>query len=126
MDVGHKRSLSSIMTYLGKLGVDVELLKSKINDLVIKTFISAQPMLAHIYRLSQPNNHCNDMCFQILGFDIILDDKIEPYLLEVNHNPSLITDTPLDRFIKKKLVKDTLNLLHIDAKAKEQKVNRKL
>ena len=118
MDVGHKRSLSSIFTYLGKTGVDTDLLKQRINDLVVKTLISAQPFLAHMYRLSQPNNYANDMCFQILGFDIILDSKMQPFLLEVNHNPSLVADTPLDKFIKKKLVKDTLNLLHIDTKAK--------
>ena len=73
MDVGHKRSLSSIMTYLEKIGVNVERLKEKINDLVAKTLISAQPILSHMYRLSQPNNFGNDMCFHILGFDVILD-----------------------------------------------------
>ena len=76
MDVGHKRSYSSILIYLEKIGVDVTNLKEKINDLVIKTLISAQPLLSHIYKLSQPNNHSNDMCFQILGLDIILNDKL--------------------------------------------------
>lgn len=65
------------------------------------------------------------MCFQILGFDIILDSSYTPYLLEVNHNPSLITDTPLDKFIKKKLVKDTLGLLNVNVKRKEEKVMKK-
>lgn len=65
------------------------------------------------------------MCFQILGFDIILDSNYTPYLLEVNHNPSLITDTPLDKFIKKKLVKDTLGLLNVNVKRKEEKVMKK-
>lgn len=81
MDVGHKRSFSSILLYLEKNGVDIKSMKRKINDLVVKTLISAQPFLSHIYRLSQPNNLSNDMCFQILGFDIILDDNHDPYLL---------------------------------------------
>lgn len=63
------------------MGVDIKTLKSKINDLVIKTMISAQPFLTHIYRLCQPNNLSNDMCFQILGFDIILDEFYTPFLL---------------------------------------------
>jgi len=28
------------------------------------------------------------MCFQLLGFDIMIDSKLEPFLLEVNHSPS--------------------------------------
>ena len=65
------------------------------------------------------------MCFQILGFDIILDESYTPFLLQVNHNPSLITDTPLDKFIKKKLVKDTFSLLNINIRNKEAKVIKK-
>jgi len=37
------------------------------------------------------------MCFDLLGFDIILDNTFKPYILEVNHAPSLNLDTALDR-----------------------------
>lgn len=37
------------------------------------------------------------MCFEILGFDVIIDSKGKPYLLEVNHAPSFNDDTPLDK-----------------------------
>jgi len=39
------------------------------------------------------------MCFEILGFDVILDSRRKadgqpiPYLLEVNHAPSFNSDT---------------------------------
>jgi tubulin polyglutamylase TTLL6/13 len=36
------------------------------------------------------------MCFEILGFDIMLDSDLNPYLIEVNHTPSFTADTPLD------------------------------
>jgi tubulin polyglutamylase TTLL6/13 len=37
------------------------------------------------------------MCFEILGFDVIIDKKGKPYLLEVNHAPSFNDDTALDK-----------------------------
>lgn len=56
-------------------------MKDKINDSIVKTIITGQPLLAYLYRLSQPVNFANDMCFQILGFDILIDEKAEPMLL---------------------------------------------
>lgn len=53
------------------------------------------------------------MCFEILGFDIILDNKLKPTLLEVNHSPSFTTDTPLDHRIKYNVITDALSLIDL-------------
>jgi tubulin polyglutamylase TTLL6/13 len=53
------------------------------------------------------------MCFQILGFDIMLTSKLEPVLIEVNHTPSFETSTPLDMLVKRKLIEDTFKLMEI-------------
>ena len=58
------------------------------------------------------------MCFEILGFDIIIDHTYKPYLLEVNHTPSFTADTPLDALIKKNLIRDTITLMNINLKVK--------
>lgn len=58
------------------------------------------------------------MCFQILGFDIMLDRDCKPYLLEVNHSPSFSTDSPLDEKVKGDLIKDTVRLLGLTKKRK--------
>lgn len=42
----------------------------------------------------------------------------EPILLEVNHQPSLVTDSPFDLAVKKSLIMDTINLLNLDEKDK--------
>jgi tubulin polyglutamylase TTLL6/13 len=36
------------------------------------------------------------MCFEILGFDVLIDKNGTPWLLEVNHAPSFNCDTALD------------------------------
>lgn len=53
------------------------------------------------------------MCFEILGFDVFLDEKLKPWIIEVNHAPSFTTDSPLDFKIKKGLITDTIALLNL-------------
>ena len=50
-------------------------------------------------------------CFELLGFDIILDNKFKPWVLEVNHSPSLTCDAEIDLEVKQALLRDTLELL---------------
>ena len=47
------------------------------------------------------------MCFEILGFDVLIDADTKPWLLEVNQAPSFQTDSALDYQVKKALMKDT-------------------
>ena len=58
------------------------------------------------------------MCFEVLGFDIMLDSKCRPILLEVNHSPSFTTDSPLDHKIKSELIHDTIKLLGLSSNRK--------
>ena len=124
MGVGHKRSLTSVYQQLNQLGVNIEELKRKINDITIKTVICGLPLMGHQYKCSQPEDYTGSMCFHLLGLDIMLNSKAEPLLLEVNHTPSFTTDTPLDHKIKYNLIKDTLNLLNINVKNKMELFNR--
>lgn len=50
-------------------------------------------------------------CFEILGFDILITDKFECKLIEVNHSPSFSCDTELDLRIKKRLIDGVLNMI---------------
>ena len=65
------------------------------------------------------------MVFEVLGFDVLLDYKLRPFLLEVNHSPSFTTDTPLDQKIKRGLIKDTVTLLNLNPQRKEEYKKRK-
>ena len=67
-----------------------------------------------------PRNFSDDICFQILGFDIIIDSNLKPWLLEVNQSPSFSTDTPFDQTLKKNLIKDTIQLMNINCTVKRQ------
>jgi tubulin polyglutamylase TTLL6/13 len=50
----------------------------------------------------------------------MLTDKCEPILLEINHTPSFTTDTPLDQYIKFNYIRDSLVLMNINDKTKQE------
>lgn len=50
----------------------------------------------------------------------MFDHKLNPYIIQINYTPSFTADTPLDRFIKKKLISDALNLVGVNEKWKKE------
>jgi tubulin polyglutamylase TTLL6/13 len=60
----------------------------------------------------------DSMCFEILGFDILIDHKLKPWLIEINSAPSFATDTPLDFKLKKDVIADCLQILNLSSKKK--------
>jgi len=62
------------------------------------------------------------MCFELLGFDIILDKNLRPWLLEVNSAPSFGTDSPLDYEIKRGLFVDMFKILGLTLERKKEKL----
>jgi hypothetical protein len=101
--------------------VNVELVWKRIKNTIVKTVISVQPALSKFPKPWFPtdtNNslkNCGSQCFEILGFDILLDSKLKPWVLEVNHSPSFACDSILDKDIKLGVIKGALDLLNLNA-----------
>lgn len=60
-------------------------------------------------------NYCSEVpnlktCFELLGFDIIIDSQAKPWLLEVNSSPALSVDCKIDEMVKPKLIQDTVEI----------------
>lgn len=110
---GTKRSFSTLNKWFIKNGLSVKLIWSAIDDAIIKTTLVALPTLRRYYTQCFPNHVSSQACFQILGFDMILDRRLKPYVLEVNHSPSLHAPTSLDSDVKSALLYDTFRLLNL-------------
>ncbi len=116
-DTGHKRSLSSIWNTIDHNGGDSNAIIRKIEGIIVKTMCAVQPTLQSMYRSCQ--GECErTRCFEILGFDILLDYKLKPWLLEVNHSPSFSVDTPFDYKVKFDLISNAINLLNMKIESK--------
>jgi hypothetical protein len=72
----------------------------QIKDVTIKAMVAAQNDIQY-----------NPSCFEVYGFDMIIDGDFKVWLLEINSSPSLSRDTLLDDVIKQKLIDDTIELL---------------
>ena len=106
-DYGNKWSLSALLRHLAKADIDVPLLMARMEDLIIKTVIAGELPIASAVRSFVPH-HYN--CFELYGFDILIDGDLKPWLIEVNLSPALACDAPLDFKLKSHLLADFFSL----------------
>jgi len=126
---GSKRYIADVFKEIAsikKYNITVDELWGKISDIVIKTLLTIQPML------SQSCSTCHNglkvptsPCFEILGFDILLDSKLKAWILEVNHSPSFTCDTILDFEIKRGVIINALRMIDFDNLIRS-KLNKKI
>ena len=102
--------MSAVCKHLESAGVDLNLMWGRIYDLIVKSILSAENLI--FVNTKKLVNHRSN-CFELFGFDVILDSELKPWLLEVNLSPALSTDSPLDAYIKGNLISDTLTLIGI-------------
>jgi tubulin polyglutamylase TTLL5 len=85
----------------------MNLLWSRIYDVILKSLLSVD---GHV-QAGLKKMQSKSICFELLGFDILVDSDMKPWLMEVNLSPSLATESPLDLKIKSNLFVDTMNLM---------------
>ncbi|XP_029386382.1 tubulin monoglutamylase TTLL4 isoform X2 [Echeneis naucrates] len=116
---GHKWALKALWQYLGSKGVNTTLIWEKIKDIVIKTIIASEPYVNSLLKMHVQTPYS---CHELFGFDIMLDETLKPWILEVNISPSLHSNTALDLSIKGKMIRDLLNLAGFRIPQKEDVV----
>lgn len=76
---------------------------TQIQELIIRSLQSVQKVIIN-------DKHC----FELYGFDILLDDTLKPWLIEINASPSMTANTPSDYDAKIGLLEDTFAILDLE------------
>jgi tubulin polyglutamylase TTLL4 len=119
-----KWCFTELRSYFQAHDLDFDGCFDRIKDVVIKTLLAVEPQLCGEWARALENEAAGwgargpagahpASCFETYGFDVMIDDELKPWLLEVNICPSLSSGSPLDKRIKTKLVADTLTLVGI-------------
>ncbi|CAK1596204.1 unnamed protein product [Parnassius mnemosyne] len=99
---GGKMSVQNLRLYLeGTRGRPVtEKLFSDMQWLIVHSLKAVAPVMAN-------DRHC----FECYGYDIIIDNTLKPWLVEVNASPSLQSTTHNDRILKYKLIDNIISVV---------------
>ena len=50
-------------------------------------------------------------CYEMYGFDVLIDDALKPWLIEINASPSLSCSTENDRVLKMSVLNDVFSIV---------------
>eukprot|EP00038_Savillea_parva_P027287 m.58753 g.58753 ORF g.58753 m.58753 type:complete len:451 (-) comp7840_c1_seq1:1052-2404(-) len=78
----------------------VDACMADIDNLFLTTLQSVQPFMSSDRR-----------CFELYGYDVLLDTDLKPWLIEVNASPSLTADTPSDYKLKFGMLEDLFGVV---------------
>ena len=94
--------------YCEKKGYNYTEIFEKVKDIFIKLVLSIRKKT--INYIKKINLHSSNF-YHLIGFDIILDNNLKPYLLETNRRTSLRNDNEAEKYNAYNMIADTLNLI---------------
>eukprot|EP00775_Hariotina_reticulata_P013698 gene13698-13820_t len=74
-------------------------------------FTDIQLLVVHTLKAVQQVIIQDRHCFELYGFDVLIDNQLNPWLMEVNASPSLTTTSQTDRLLKFKVINDTVSIV---------------
>eukprot|EP00929_Paragymnodinium_shiwhaense_P009501 TRINITY_DN113693_c0_g1_i1.p1 TRINITY_DN113693_c0_g1~~TRINITY_DN113693_c0_g1_i1.p1 ORF type:complete len:507 (-),score=94.48 TRINITY_DN113693_c0_g1_i1:183-1703(-) len=83
-------------------------------EVVNRCFTEIESIVIHSLLAVQKVMINDKHCFELYGYDVLIDSEFKPWLLEVNASPSLTANTDKDYEMKFGLLDDMLSILDIE------------
>jgi len=90
-------------------GVDIDRLWKEIDSAITLSILPIHSLTVKTSHKVCPNVGL-PRCFQILGFDILIDKNLKPWVLEVNYRPSLEFDIPEEKELKVQMLSAAMKI----------------
>ena len=106
-ETGCKWSMHSLKQYLiSRHGLErTNRCFHEIQNVIIRSLLGVQKVMIH-----------DKACFELYGYDIMLDSDLTPWLIEVNASPSISADTKEDHALKVGVMADLLTIIDVEKK----------
>jgi len=115
---GLRSDLQWVFSWLrDQFNADTDKLWYEIKQLIAKTFLSAEKSFQFSAKKVIPKRL---NWFGLVGFDVLIDTDMKPWLLEVNRTPALGPHTQLENDIKSSMLRDLFKLVDITNSQKTQ------
>jgi tubulin polyglutamylase TTLL5 len=82
-------------------GYNIQTLWKNISLVVLKSLVMIDEKMSH-----QP------CCFEVFGYDVLIDSQLRCWLIEVNASPSMARENKLDIRVKNAMIRDTISLVN--------------
>eukprot|EP00049_Salpingoeca_infusionum_P016803 m.348748 g.348748 ORF g.348748 m.348748 type:complete len:440 (-) comp16148_c1_seq8:1894-3213(-) len=106
---GCKWTIRQLRQHFRTEGLDDARIWRRVSNLVIRTLLAVADQVPTV-----------TSCFELYGFDVMLDAELKPWLIEANFSPALGLDCQQDRDVKIPLIRDTIKALNYEASHEQQ------
>ena len=103
-EIGNEISYSDFKKFMKKEGIPLEKFDQMINHMKFLIQISLKAVSKKLTKISPV------LCFEIFGYDFIVDNEFRPWILEINDNPGLCISSPVIEKIIPRMLDDAFRL----------------
>ena len=103
-EYGNEISYDSFKQFLEEEGFPPDKFNTMIEDMKFLIKISFKSVSQKIYKTSEV------LCFELFGYDFIIDNEFKPWILEINNNPGLGISSPVIKKIIPRMLDDAFRL----------------